>query len=164
MYTNLIKHRNKLDFKKTDISWPTFTEEVNDMSESFGQTSIQNKLLSEYLNTYHTIIKHNSIVNFLNYNLDSHLRLFRYNQHLTWHDDGGDNRAYAVTYYLNKTWNESWGGELMFKSDEGSGFIPVLGNSMCIVKVGLRHKVNAVLKKTHPRLSIQTWVYNKEKE
>ena len=46
----------------------------------------------------------------------------------------------------------------MFKSNKGSGFIPVMGNSVVIVKTGLKHKVNAVLKKTHPRLSIQTWI------
>jgi len=46
----------------------------------------------------------------------------------------------------------------MFKSSEGSGFIPILGNSIVIIKSGLHHKVNANLKKTHPRLSIQTWI------
>ena len=37
----------------------------------------------------------------------------------------------------------SWGGELLFKSDLGSGFIPIVGNSLVIVKAGLRHKVCA---------------------
>ena len=48
----------------------------------------------------------------------------------------------------------------MFKDKSGSGFIPILGNSIVFVKVGLRHKVNANLKKTHDRMSIQTWINN----
>ena len=46
----------------------------------------------------------------------------------------------------------------MFKSNNESGFIPIVGNSLVIVKTGMRHKVNSNLKKTHPRLSIQTWI------
>jgi Rps23 Pro-64 3,4-dihydroxylase Tpa1-like proline 4-hydroxylase len=79
---------------------------------------------------------------------------------LTWHNDAEGNREYAATFYFNKTWGESWGGELMFKSSKGSGFIPVVGNSLIIIKKGLYHKVNSNLKKTHPRLSIQTWINN----
>ena len=46
----------------------------------------------------------------------------------------------------------------MFKSEMGSGFIPVVSNSVVIVKTGLLHKVNPNLKKTHNRMSIQTWI------
>jgi Rps23 Pro-64 3,4-dihydroxylase Tpa1-like proline 4-hydroxylase len=158
MYVEFIKNRKKLNFKKTGVGWNTYKEEMDNMSLSYGQ---EEKLLDIFLKQYHIMIKHNPFVNFLNYECkESHLRLTKYNQHLTWHNDKGKRRIYAVTYYFNKTWGENWGGELMFKSDEGSGFIPVLGNSMCIVKTGLRHKVNPVLKKTHPRFSIQTWIYD----
>ena len=164
IYTQIIKDRNKLNFEKTLVTWNTYKEEIDDMSLShyFHKNFNSNELLNNFFKKYHIILMHNPIVNFLNYKLETHLRMTKYNQHLAWHDDGQDNRRYAVTYYFNKTWRESWGGELMFKSkDEGSGFIPVLGNSMCIVKCGLRHRVNAVLKKTHPRLSIQTWIDEK---
>jgi len=162
MYVEFIKNRNKLNFKKSHVEWRTYKEEVDDMSSSYGQTNFEeNKFLDDFFKEYHIILKHNPFVNFLNYRFQgSHLRLTKYNQHLAWHNDDAPHRTYAVTYYFNKTWGESWGGELMFKSNEGSGFIPVLGNSICIVKTGLRHKVNAVLKKTHPRFSIQTWIYD----
>jgi Rps23 Pro-64 3,4-dihydroxylase Tpa1-like proline 4-hydroxylase len=162
MYTDFIKSRNKISFEKSIVEWRTYKEELDNMSTSFAQEDTS--ILLNYLNKYHIILKHNPFVNFLNSEFESHLRLTKYNQHLAWHDDKDDNfndRTYAVTYYFNKTWGESWGGELMFKDELGSGFIPVIGNSMCIIKAGLRHKVNSVLKKTHPRFSIQTWVNDK---
>jgi len=160
MYTDFIKSRNKISFEKSTVDWRTYKEELDNMSSSFAQD--KSSILLNYLNKYHIILKHNPFVNFLNSEFKSHLRLTKYNQHLAWHDDNFHNRTYAVTYYFNKTWGESWGGELMFKDELGCGFVPVLGNSMCIVKVGLRHKVNAVLKKTHLRFSIQTWVQNEK--
>ncbi len=75
---------------------------------------------------------------------------------INWHNDAS--WKYGATYYLNNRWNPDWGGEFMFKSKIGSGFIPVVGNSIVIIKTGLQHKVNANLKKTHDRLSIQTWI------
>ena len=157
MYVDFIKNRNKLNFQKSGVSWKTYKEEVDDMSESFDQNSI---LKLNYFDKYHTILKHQPFVNILKYSLHSHLRKYKYGQHLTWHGDVSPHgkRMYAATYYFNKTWNENWGGELMFKSDEGSGFIPILGNSLVIVKTNLTHKVNPNLKKTHTRLSIQTWI------
>jgi len=158
MYSDLIKNRNKMGFIKTNTNWPTYKEEIDNKPLSYGQADLtKNKVLTEYFSTYHTLLKHNPFVNFLNHRLESHLRLSKYNQHLTWHGDDAPDRTHAVTFYFNKSWNQNWGGELMFKSNKGSGFIPVVGNSMCIVKCGLVHKVNPVLKKTHPRFSIQTW-------
>ena len=103
----------------------------------------------------------------MNYNFYSHLRRYKYGKHLAWHEDdykGQSTREYAATFYFNKTWGESWGGELMFKSSLGSGFIPIVGNSVVLVKTGLTHKVNPNLKKTHPRLSIQTWIHKGDKD
>tara|TARA_R100001509_G_scaffold86275_1_gene49165 strand:- start:1786 stop:2352 length:567 start_codon:yes stop_codon:yes gene_type:complete len=159
MYIEFIKNRKKLNFKKSIVSWPTFKEEVDDLSESYDQN---NYLNLDFYKEYHLLLRHQRFVNFLNYDFKSHLRLYKYGQHLTWHDDHSDEktykRKYAATFYFNKTWRESWGGELMFKSNNESGFIPIVGNSLVIVKTGMRHKVNSNLKKTHPRLSIQTWI------
>ena len=165
MYSDFIKHRNKLNFQKTHVDWRTYKEEVDDMSESFNQDEF---IKMDYFKKYHTLLRHQKFVNIFDNTFHSHLRKFNYMQHLTWHDDApivanGDIREYAATYYFNKTWGESWGAEFMYKTSEGSGFIPVIGNSLVIVKAGIRHRVNANLKKTHPRLSIQTWIH-KEKE
>ena len=165
MYVEFIKNRNKLNLKKTKVSWKTFKEEDDNMSESYGQK--EDKYLNKYLKTYNALLLHQPFVNFLNFELNSHLRIYKYNQHLGWHSDESKKRKheskkrkYAATFYFNKTWGESWGAELMFKSSKGSGFIPIVGNSLIIVKTGLIHKVNANLKKTHPRFSVQTWVNN----
>ena len=159
MYVEFIRNRNKLDFARTGVDWRKYKEEVDDMSKSFCQ--YESEKLNEYFKKYHTILKHQPFVNLINSNFDSHIRKYEYGQHLTWHEDSHKDhsyRKYAATFYFNKTWGESWGGELMFKSSEGSGFIPIVGNSLVMVKAGLKHKVCANLKKTHPRLSIQTWI------
>jgi len=170
MYVNLIKSRKNLDFKKTSITWKTFKEESKDMSESSGQVEHgheQEHELRDYLNIYHILLKHQQFINLLDLSFQSHIRKYSYGQHLTWHEDyesyEGGERVYAATYYFNKTWGENWGGELMFKSNEGSGFIPIVGNSLVIVKTGLTHKVNPNLKNTHSRFSIQTWIDKKKK-
>jgi Rps23 Pro-64 3,4-dihydroxylase Tpa1-like proline 4-hydroxylase len=158
MYIDIIKNRNKLNFKKSKVNWLTYKEEEENMSESYLQD--KSEQLNRYLKKYHIILKHQPFVDLMSLNSESHLRKYKYNQHLTWHcdTDKEKKRKYAATFYFNKTWRESWGGELMFKSNEGSGFIPIVGNSVVLVKTGLRHKVNPNLKKTHYRFSIQTWL------
>ena len=158
MYVDLIKNRNKLQLKKSIVGWRTFKEEVDDMSDSFDQ---DNNLKISYYDKYHMLLRHQPFVKLLTNDFKSHLRRYNYGKHLAWHGDHSSNevvREYAATYYFNKTWGESWGGELMFKNKLGSGFIPIVGNSLVIIKCGLMHKVNPNLKKTHPRLSIQTWI------
>lgn len=162
MYVDLIKNRNKLDFKKTGYGWLGYKEEEENSTESYLQDKNESHKLNNFLKEYNLLLKHQPFVNLMNLDSTSHIRRSKYGQHVTWHIDGGDNRKYGATFYFNKTWNESWGGEFMFKSDQGSGFIPVVGNSIVIVKSGLRHKVNANLKKTHPRFTIQTWINEKQ--
>jgi len=159
MYINFIKTRNKLNFEKSIVNWRTYKEEIDNMSISYGQNKF-NKKIVHYLSKYHTLLKHQQYVNLIDKNFKSHLRKYNYGQHLGWHSDEieSNKRKYAATFYFNKTWHQSWGGELLFKSDLGSGFIPIVGNSIVIVKTGLEHKVSANLKKTHPRFSIQTWI------
>ena len=157
MYLDFFNNRKKLNFEKSEVNWRTYKEEVDNMSTSFNQ---KNNIRVNYFEKYHTFLKHQKFVKLINCAFESHLRKFKYGQHLTWHNDKGNKRTYAATYYFNHRWGESWGGELMFKDKLGSGFIPIVGNSVVIVKVGLRHKVNANLKKTHDRISIQTWIDN----
>ena len=62
---------------------------------------------------------------------------------INWHDDGS--WTYGATYYLNNKWHKQWGGEFMFTDANGHGFLPVVGNSLVIVKAPIPHKVNPVL-------------------
>ena len=75
---------------------------------------------------------------------------------INWHNDG--NYKYGATYYLNHKWHEQWGGEFMFKGPSGHGFLPVVGNSLVVVKSPLDHKVNPVLTNIIPRISIQLFM------
>lgn len=75
---------------------------------------------------------------------------------INWHDD--QHTKYATTFYINKRWNDQWGGEFMFKTQQQSGFIPVVGNSLVISKTPLMHKVNPVLSPTIPRFTIQSFI------
>ena len=75
---------------------------------------------------------------------------------INWHDDG--NWRYGATYYLNNKWHKQWGGEFMFTDANGFGFLPVVGNSLVIVKAPIPHKVNPVLSPLMPRISVQIFM------
>jgi Rps23 Pro-64 3,4-dihydroxylase Tpa1-like proline 4-hydroxylase len=75
---------------------------------------------------------------------------------INWHDDGS--YEYGVTYYLNRRWNPKFGGELLFSDNRFSGFIPVKGNSLLILKTPVSHKVSAVTKSLVPRKTIQIFI------
>jgi Rps23 Pro-64 3,4-dihydroxylase Tpa1-like proline 4-hydroxylase len=158
LYLEIFNKRKEINFKDTEVGWGTYKEEKENMPISFDQN---NEFNHTFFNKYHTLLHHQQFVNLSNCkSLLSHIRKYKYGQHTAWHSDTDykNERKYAATYYFNHRWGESWGGELMFKSNLGSGFIPIVGNSVVIVKTGLMHKVNANLKKTHDRLSIQTWI------
>ena len=75
---------------------------------------------------------------------------------INWHSD--ETWKYGATYYLNNRWDRQWGGEFMFTNEDGHGYIPVVGNSLVIVKAPLTHKVNPVLTSTMPRISVQVFI------
>ena len=75
---------------------------------------------------------------------------------INWHDDGS--WKYGATYYLNNKWHKQWGGEFMFTDANGHGFLPVVGNSLVIVKSPIAHKVNPVLSSLMPRISVQLFM------
>lgn len=75
---------------------------------------------------------------------------------INWHNDGG--YEYGITYYVNRRWNMKYGGELLFKSEYSNGFIPVVGNSLVIIKAPLFHKVSTIMKSIVPRKTIQIFV------
>tara|TARA_R100000951_G_scaffold77825_1_gene65688 strand:+ start:1755 stop:2285 length:531 start_codon:yes stop_codon:yes gene_type:complete len=75
---------------------------------------------------------------------------------INWHNDAS--WKYGATYYLNNRWNPDWGGEFMFTGDNGHGYIPIVRNSLVIIKSPFRHKVNPVLTSIVPRISIQMFM------
>jgi len=79
---------------------------------------------------------------------------------INWHHDGV--HAYGITYYLNRRWNDKFGGEFLFKDEFSNGFIPLIGNSLVILKSPFLHKVSPVQKPTVPRKTIQIFIENYE--
>jgi len=94
-------------------------------------------------------IKHNDFFKFL-------IHIMKKNAGINWHEDS--HVKYGITYYLNKKWNKNWGGEFMFTFNGQNGYIPVVGNSLIIVKTPLQHKVNPVLTNIIPRITIQNFI------
>jgi len=75
---------------------------------------------------------------------------------INWHSD--NKWKYGATYYINTKWNIHWGGEFMFADTDAYGFLPIVGNSLVIVKAPLDHKVNPVLSNIMPRMSVQMFM------
>jgi hypothetical protein len=75
---------------------------------------------------------------------------------INWHND--DMYEYGITYYINRRWNLKFGGEFLFTDKNSNGFIPVVGNSIVIVKAPFIHKVAPVMKPIVPRKTIQIFI------
>jgi hypothetical protein len=75
---------------------------------------------------------------------------------INWHDDF--KKQYGITYYVNRRWNLKFGGEFLFTNKNANGFIPLVGNSLVIIKAPLIHKVAPVMKPVVPRKTIQIFV------
>lgn len=111
-----------------------------------------------YFKFYKTLLLHQPFINIKNF--DSKFKFIihamKKNSGINWHVD--DHVEYGVTYYLNKIWNANWGGEFMFTHNRQNGYIPVVGNSLVIVKTPLQHKVNPVLINYMPRITVQCFI------
>jgi Rps23 Pro-64 3,4-dihydroxylase Tpa1-like proline 4-hydroxylase len=94
-------------------------------------------------------IKYNNYFKFI-------IHIMKKNAGINWHMD--NHVEYGITYYLNKRWNKNWGGEFMFTHNGQNGYIPVIGNSLVIIKTPLQHKVNPVLTDHIPRITIQNFI------
>jgi Rps23 Pro-64 3,4-dihydroxylase Tpa1-like proline 4-hydroxylase len=82
------------------------------------------------------------------------------NAGINWHTDHG--HQYGITYYINRRWNSKFGGELLFRHEKQTGFIPIVGNSLVIIKAPLDHKVVNVTKPLVPRKTIQIFINEKK--
>ena len=103
---------------------------------------------------YTTLLRHQPFINLIKENISFTVHKMNKDTGIAWHSDG---RRYAATFYINKRWNENWGGEFMFKTETQSGFIPFVGNSLILIKSPLLHKVNTILSPTISRFSIQSF-------
>ena len=149
IHNEVFKERKKINYEDSAKDW---------QKKLLNNLTPPNKIEinPDYFNFYKTLLLHqrfikidNNKVNFFIHNMGKH-------SGINWHPDG--HIRYGVTYYLNKRWNEDWGGEFMFKDKGMTGFLPVVGNSLVIIKTPMYHKVNPVLSPIIPRISIQSFV------
>ena len=104
-----------------------------------------------------TLVKHNAYFQLPTLNhMSTTIHYMKKGSGINWHADGS--WKYGATYYLNHKWHRQWGGEFMFTDANGHGFLPVVGNSLVIVKAPIPHKVNPVLSPLMPRISVQLFM------
>lgn len=150
-------YNKELKFNDTRKTWQkSLFENLNNV--------LRYDVYNDYYKILDTMLKHNHIFTINKKSKDAYvIHSMSRGAGINWHED--DHVEYAVTYYLNHKWHPNWGGEFMFRDDETGlkGYIPPVGNSVVIVKGGTLHKVNPVLYKRVPRITVQLFV-KKEKE
>lgn len=151
IHNAIIKQRNKINLHSSKGVWG---DELIDRIIPPHRSQISNYQPFE---TLKTLVKHN--VYFQLKDVQEMITIIHYMKKgsgINWHNDGS--WKYGATYYLNRRWNHQWGGEFMFTDGDGHGWIPVVGNSLVIVKAPIEHKVNPVLTDIMPRISVQLFM------
>jgi|TARA_Y100000114_G_C11591512_1_gene246011 Rps23 Pro-64 3,4-dihydroxylase Tpa1-like proline 4-hydroxylase len=151
LHENIIKQREKLKLHSSEgiydqkllknIKGP-LRSEISEY-EPFEKLTTLIKLNPFF--QLHNIVKTHTIVHYM-----------KKGSGINWHDDYL--WKYGATYYINRRWNNHFGGEFMFADNVAHGFIPITGNSLVIVKSPFKHKVNPVLSPVMPRISVQIFM------
>tara|TARA_R110000744_G_scaffold82491_1_gene162192 strand:+ start:121 stop:654 length:534 start_codon:yes stop_codon:yes gene_type:complete len=104
-----------------------------------------------------SLIKHNQFFSINNIEkILTNIHYMKEDTGIQWHNDG--NWKYGATYYVNRRWNKNFGGEFMFTDNLGHGFLPLVANSLVVVKSPLEHKVNPVRSNVMPRITVQIFM------
>jgi len=152
LHNEIFKEYKKLEFfEEASKSW-----EKNLLDNL--KTPRRFQINENHFKFYKTLLLHQPFIKIKNFN-DSFnflICVMGKNSGINWHGDG--HVEYGITYYLNKRWNKNWGGEFMFTHNGQNGYIPVIGNSLVIVKTPLTHKVNPVLTNYMQRVTIQNFI------
>jgi Rps23 Pro-64 3,4-dihydroxylase Tpa1-like proline 4-hydroxylase len=149
----LIKYRNKCD--------------------SFYPTNWPKKLIDNYKLPKKKLLNDKELNKFVFYlektgkieiGLKWYIMVYYYyeNSGMNWHNDGTHTKSF--TFYVNKNWNEDWGGEFMWKAGNENGFFKPTGNSLIILAPPFLHKVNPIIKSKTIRITIQGFAVNDPKK
>ena len=114
------------------------------------------EMKKNFFEQYCILLKHQPFLNFKDSKISFLIHKMQKGSGINWHSDNNANAA--ATYFINNRWSENWGGEFMFKDKNSHGYIPVVGNSLILIKTPLMHKVNNILSPCISRLSIQSFV------
>ena len=149
IHNDVLKERKKLLFKNVSETWDKNL--YNNLTEP-----MKVNMKPSYFANLANILANLPHVHLNAKEMGFCIHYMKKNSGINWHSDQGHD--YAITYYLNHKWNQQWGGEFMYKHEGEFGFIPILGNSVVIIKSPMMHKVNTVLSPIMPRLSIQSFI------
>ena len=150
LHNSIIQQRKKIKLHSAKGIWP---EALITNLEAPHRSEVKDYKPFEALKI---LIKHNPFFRIECKKLTTTIHSMQKGSGINWHPDA--KWKYGATYYLNRRWNHQWGGEFMFRDNNQHGFIPVLGNSLVIVKTPIHHKVNQVLSPIMPRMSIQIFM------
>ena len=153
IHNSIIKERKFIELESSKNFWKkTLISNINspDITKSIHDYPPFKKL--KILIQHNPYFKIKKSTNYLN----PMIYFWKKGTGINWHDDG--NWKYGATYYINHKWNKNWGGEFMFNDENNYGFLPVVGNSLVVVKAPFSHKVNPVISPTMPRITIQIFM------
>tara|TARA_R110002020_G_scaffold211854_2_gene418097 strand:- start:1972 stop:2574 length:603 start_codon:yes stop_codon:yes gene_type:complete len=149
----IIKERKKINLHSTKGIWSE--DLINNLIPPM-RSEVSKYKPFEHLKT---LVKHNVFFQLKNVKkMSTVIHYMKTGTGINWHND--ENWNYGATFYINHKWNEQWGGEFMFHDDKGHGWIPLVGNSLVIVKAPFTHKVNPILSPIMPRISVQMFIKN----
>ena len=151
IHNAIIKERKKINLHSSKGIWADHL--TNNIIPPL-RNSVKNYPPFEKLKT---LVKHNAYFHIKEVKeVTTNIHYMRKGSGINWHDDRG--WKYGATYYLNRRWNNQFGGEFMFTNEGGHGWIAPVANSLVIVKAPITHKVNPVLSPTVPRISVQLFM------
>jgi len=150
--------RESRDFWTAGLYKESGVEQKNSVKISSGFVNLNDdnpeciKKFQEYIKMYMLPIYKDS------YKITS--MFYNWNEsNIFWHDDGS--HRYGITYYLNKEWEADWGGELLLQD---STFVQPKPNRIIFIKAPYNHKTSLVAEGAPDRLTIQTFVSDKDKD
>ena len=149
IHNEAFKERKKLLFKNVSVSWN------KNLYQNLTEP-MRVEMTPEYFANLANICGNLPHIHLNAKKMRFTIHYMKKNSGINWHSDEGHD--YAITYYLNYKWNQQWGGEFMYQHEGKFGYIPIIGNSVVIIKSPMMHKVNTVLSPIMPRLSIQSFI------
>lgn len=151
IHNSIIKERKDINLCSSKGVW---SDNLIDNLVPPLRNPINNYAPFEHLKT---LVRHNPYFQLKNLKeMSSIIHYMKTGSGINWHDDGS--WKYGATYYVNNRWHRQWGGEFMFMNETAHGFVPIIGNSLVIIKSPMDHKVNPVLSPIMPRISIQMFM------
>lgn len=151
IHNDIFKERKNINLHTSKGIWPEFL--IKNIVPP-KRVRVQNYPPLEKLKI---LTHHNKFYQLKNFkDIISNINYMEKGSGINWHSDA--DWTYGATYYINKRWNIQFGGELMFKSEKDHGYLPVIGNSLVLIKSPMDHKVNTVLSSLIPRISIQMFM------